>query len=201
MHGMTGNKCIGILIGWTLATVLVMGCAAHDRERHTDVKAVTVPITLHDGMIFVPAAVNGKPVTLMLDTGAGGNVITPDAARRLGLTPEKGQFDVHGSGGNAAPVSAVRLDRLGFETAIAANQTAYLIPLPEILQCDGLLGTPFLEQWVVTVDYAHSRLTMTPRDSGAFFLRRTTLLRFLCALSATRRTSKRPLETARAGSR
>jgi len=126
-------------------------------------KAVTVPITLHDCMIVAASTVNGKPVTLMLDTGAGGNVLTPEAARRLGLTPGTDQRDVEGTGGKAARASAVQLDRLSVATASAAKQTAYLIPLPEILQCDGLLGTPFLEQWVVTVDYTRSLLTLTPR--------------------------------------
>jgi hypothetical protein len=44
-------------------------------------------------------------------------------------------------------------------------QSAYVIPLPDALVCDGLLGTPFFQAWIVQFDYAHLRLTLTPRST------------------------------------
>jgi len=163
MQRRVGNRWAFVLVGGMLAVTLGIGCMGLVRARNAGVKAVTVPITLHDGLIFVASAVNGKPVTLMLDTGAGGNVLTPEAAHRLGLILGTDQRHVEGTGGNAGTATAVHLDWLSVATANTASQTAYLIPLPEVLQCDGLLGTPFLEQWVVTVDYTRSLLTLTPR--------------------------------------
>jgi hypothetical protein len=146
-----------------LALILTLFAAAWLRASATESAPVTVPITLHGVHIFVEATIDDKPVTLVLDTGAGANVLTPRAAARLQLTPEKGRTPVAGAGGNTAPVSQVKIGALGVGATRLTDQSAYLIPLPDALPCDGLLGTPFLSEWIVTIDYAQSRLTLSPR--------------------------------------
>src|ERR1043165_8047548 len=56
--------------------------------------AVTVPIQLHGVHIFVEIAINGKPATFVVDTGASANVITPQAVKRLHLMPGDEQTPV-----------------------------------------------------------------------------------------------------------
>lgn len=125
--------------------------------------AVTVPMELRGVHIFVQISINGKPATFVLDTGASANVITPDAVQRLGLTPGSEQTPLTGAAGRAGTVSNVKIAALEVGAAKMQDQIAYVIPLPEALPCDGLLGTPFLQRKVVTIDYARSQLTMTPK--------------------------------------
>lgn len=148
-----------------LPAMLVWMVLGSLRASAQEATSVTVPITLHGVHIFVSATIQDKPVTLVLDTGAGANVLTPQAAARLQLTPGKGRASVTGAGGNGPSVSLVKIPTLGIGTSRLTDQSAYLIPLPDALPCDGLLGTPFLESWVVTIDYEHSRMILTPRQA------------------------------------
>ncbi len=44
------------------------------------------PITLRDGLAFVTATINGRgPFRLLIDTGSGSCMLTPEAARKAGL--------------------------------------------------------------------------------------------------------------------
>ncbi|HLK57039.1 MAG TPA: aspartyl protease family protein [Chthonomonadaceae bacterium] len=145
-----------IALVWML---FVLGCL---RAGATGVGPVTVPITLHGVHIFVDITINGQPATFVLDTGASANVITPQAMQRLQLTPGKELTPLTGGAGRAGAVPQVQISTLSVGASRMEDQTAYVIPLPETLPCDGLLGTPFLENQVVTIDYEHSQLTMTP---------------------------------------
>lgn len=128
------------------------------------VKSFTVPIIQRGAHILVEVALDDKPALMILDTGAGVNLITPEAEKRLNLKPDRGRVNVQGAGGAAAPAAAVKIGKLSVGDATLKAQNAYLIPLPDALECDGLLGTPFFREWVVQIDYAKLRLTLTPHD-------------------------------------
>lgn len=109
--------------------------------------------------------VNGKPVKLILDTGAGLNVLTPEAAERLGV---KGGIEVQaqGAGSERTKARLVTLDSFQVGDAVVSKDQAVVIPLPEALQCDGLVGYSFIRHFATTFDYANARLTFT--DPKAF---------------------------------
>jgi predicted aspartyl protease len=121
---------------------------------------ITVPFILRGGHIYMSGLINGAPVTLVLDSGAGANVVTPQAAQRLGLKPGRSGTAV-GAGGQATDIHMATLASLEVGGANSEKQTAYIIPLPDALKCDGLLGTPFFRQWVITIDYDTSKITLT----------------------------------------
>ncbi len=123
--------------------------------------AVTVPVRLRGVYIYVDVVINGRPATFVLDTGASANVVTPDAIKRLHLTPGQEQTPLTGAAGPAGSVPHVKMDTLVVGSDRARNQIAYVIPLPDELACDGLLGTPFLQKRVVTLDYERSQLTIS----------------------------------------
>ncbi len=155
------NPLCRVTIGLALIGML-WGMAA-GRAAADEAQSVTVPLIQRGVHLYVEAVVDDKPALFVLDTGAGANILTPQAAKRLDLMAEKAQIDVQGAGGNASPASAVKIGKLSVGEAALTAQTAYVIPLPDVLVCDGLLGTPFFQAWIVQFDYAHLRLTLTPR--------------------------------------
>src|ERR1700722_14745169 len=72
-------------------------CAASTCAYAAD--SVTVPFTMHGMHIFLNCSVNDMPVTLVLDSGAGANVITPEGAKRLNLKATGPIGTVVGAGG------------------------------------------------------------------------------------------------------
>jgi predicted aspartyl protease len=106
--------------------------------------------------------VNGKPARFVLDTGAGGNVITPEAARRLGLASSQKATAVGTA--NRVDAGVATLRRLAVGSVVLEHAPIFIIPLPEALQADGLIGYPFLRRFVVTIDWPNSRLLLTPPD-------------------------------------
>jgi len=128
-------------------------------------QSVTVPLIQRGVHLYVEATIDDKPALMVLDTGAGANILTPRAAKRLNLELGKGQVSVQGAGGDAASASEVKLGKLGVGDATLKAQNAYVIRLPEALVCDGLLGTPFFQAWIVQFDYEKLRLTLTPRSA------------------------------------
>ena len=148
-------------LGFALAYALLTLAAGSALAKGANV--VTVPVELRGVHIFVEIAVNGKPATFVLDTGASANVIAPDAVKQLGLSPGQEQTPLTGAAGQAGNVSSVKIASLDVGATRMRDQIAYMIALPEALPCDGLLGTPFLQQHVVTIDYERSQLTITPK--------------------------------------
>ena len=102
------------------------GAAASARD------TITVPFTLRGMHIYVSGAINDVPVTLVLDSGAGANVVTPQGAQRLGLKPGRSGVAV-GAGGQSTDVHMVTLASLSVGDARSEKQTAYIIPLPDAL--------------------------------------------------------------------
>ncbi len=150
-----------------LTFLLALVTAAYSIGRAAAAAAVTVPFTLHGVYIYLEVSLNGKPATFVLDTGAGANVVTPKTVEKFDLVHRKGKAAVVGAGGKAGSASIVKVAEIGIGASKTRNQSAYVIPLPEQLRCDGLLGAPFLQTHVVTIDYEKSRMTIGPTDDFA----------------------------------
>lgn len=116
----------------------------------------------------VQGMVNGKPVTLIVDSGAGLSVITTEAALRIGI--EGGiPIQAGGAGSKRIPAKLVTVKSFGVGSAIVENDKAIVIDLPEVLQCDGLVGYSFLRHFATTFDYSSEKLTFA--KSGAHQIR------------------------------
>lgn len=124
----------------------------------------TVPVRVRGGFPFVPATLGGVPVTLLLDTGAQGMLITPDAARRLGLPPDSGvSTRILGTGGaHDAPNVILRGLRLG--GAPLPDRSAPVSDLPGVPGVEpplaGLLGAPLLTAYDVDLDVPAGRMAL-----------------------------------------
>lgn len=124
----------------------------------------TVPITLQGVHIYLDATINGKPARFVLDSGAGANILTPEAAQRLGLTLDLGEG--RATGAQTVTTRHTTVDRLQIGNATLSRESVYVVALPAELGCDGLLGYSVLSRFVTTVDYENNTLTLAlPRNA------------------------------------
>ena len=128
-------------------------------------RAVTVPVTIDHAHLYVSVEVNGKPARLVLDSGAAADVLSLDAAKRLGVTAldPKQNISVSGAGGTQR-IWLANLDSLKVDGAALSHSTVILVDLPPVLKADGLIGYEFLHRFVTTVDYQAK--TVTFRDAA-----------------------------------
>ncbi|MBS1728793.1 MAG: aspartyl protease family protein [Armatimonadetes bacterium] len=126
---------------------------------------VVIPAERMGNYLRVTATVNGKPMHLIVDTGAGLNVLTWDAAKAAGI---EGGFDTQagGAGANKTPAKIVTVKEFQVGDAVVKGEAAVVLTLPEVLHCDGLVGYSFLKHFATTFDYDAN--TLTVRKSGSY---------------------------------
>lgn len=127
--------------------------------------ATTVPFELLNNHIYLLAKLNGRgPFRLLCDTG-GANIVTPEAAARLGLT-QQGALQGRGVGEKSEDVGLTTVDTLEVGGATVKDQVFAVFPLAALSQVegvtiDGLVGYEIFKRFVVRVDYEKNELTLT----------------------------------------
>jgi predicted aspartyl protease len=146
------------------ALILLAGCAGPDTGGRdcTLVPLASTALRLQRGLLLVDAAVAGKPVALLVDTGAERTTLTEAAVARLGLARDRHATRSAGIGGTTASLDVqvpglvlggtrFRLDRLAVGR--------FRIPLPGA-EVDGLLGADILLAFELDMDIPGRRLTI-----------------------------------------
>ena len=116
----------------------------------------TVPFELEDGdALMVQVMMNGQPVRAMLDTGAGGTLLTPAVARRLGLPTAGKALRINGIGEGSLFGTRQRAASLSI-----GGVTLHDVPLlvatddvPGLRGADMLLGASLLTRVPVMISY------------------------------------------------
>jgi predicted aspartyl protease len=135
-----------------------------DRIRFTGGATRTeVPIDLVGNHIYVRAAIDGQPVYLLVDTG-GANMLTPEAAKRLGMATE-GNMAASGAGEGRAKMSFARGRSLTVGAVTLDAPTFYVIdlgPLAKVegVRLDGLIGFEMFARLAVRIDYSAGRMAL-----------------------------------------
>jgi predicted aspartyl protease len=132
-------------------------CALHRRA--------SVPLDL-SGLAVVTAQINGRPATLILDTGAESTLLTASAAKRLGVT-SKYDFErsMAGIGGSVrtgdARLSSMSLGGLALDyPRVLVGELSFHIGDAEP---DGLLGASLLDAFDLDIDVPRRRLDLYDR--------------------------------------
>ncbi len=128
----------------------------------------TIPATVFPQLV-IEASVNGRPMHFLFDTG-GHSILSPDAARALGLTPVGGARS-GGSGAGTVGEQYTQVRELRIGDAVMRDQFFYVIDLgygamergdrPPLA---GLLGLEVVERFIIRLDYRAGQLTLLPRD-------------------------------------
>jgi len=111
----------------------------------------------------VAGQINGKPVNMLLDTGAGRTYITRAEADRQNLNPERIRQQTQGIGGLSS-VFLVKLKEFGIGDARAANLRFPVLEMLEQTGIAALVGADFLMQYDVELDLAKDRVKLFRAD-------------------------------------
>lgn len=135
---------------------------------------VTIPFELVTRHIMVKAKINNsRPLSFVFDTGAKDCVVDVEVARELGLKLE-GQLRVGGAGSETLAGSFVREATWtlgGLEDF--AQPVNVAIPLARLAgrfghDFDGIIGSDFIQQFVVEVDYEKRTLRLHDKDNFTY---------------------------------
>lgn len=128
-------------------------------------------------LVGVPVHINGQgPSEFAIDTGSGGNVMTPTMAKELGLDHMPPDGDSGCSEGRCEGVAGVAV---GYGTTVdtisigPAEQTRLVIgvidlkivsPKGKVIE-NGIIGYPFLKDFELIIDYPQERFALIDRRS------------------------------------
>ena len=122
-----------------------------------------MPLRLIEGYPIVAASLAGQAVSLLLDTGAQGMLVTPEIVAALSL-PLNGLTRIFGTGGGSQQARVVRLPGLRLGGAAMPDQVAPVSALPVSLAINpplaGLLGASLLARFDLDIDVPGGRLTL-----------------------------------------
>lgn len=140
------------------------------RDAHIDedARSASVSFTPYGGLIVVDVSVDGaKPLPFVLDTG-GLNLLTPEAAHKLGIGGE-GHQAVQGVGEATQSMQTAQVKNYRLGKVVLEDQRFLIVELPRLLTdrgerepIAGLIGYELLRRFVTRVDYDTSTLTFTP---------------------------------------
>lgn len=131
---------------------------------------ITVPFEYFRRHIYVTVGLQGKPgFIFMLDSGANRNILNLRTSKLLGMQPLKLQ-QAKNVGFGDAPVYIAPEERIN--ATIGSMQVAQVMAVIDLNRfeqhfghpTDGMLGYPFLRNFVVKVDFQKKLLTLFPRD-------------------------------------
>jgi outer membrane lipoprotein-sorting protein len=126
---------------------------------------VEIPFVLNSNHIYVPVSIDGsKPLSFILDTGAGGPVLDMETAKELDLKTI-GKFEGRGAGEgtqevNIVTLTSVKLGDLIIDSVSAATISLKPLSKYEGMPDDGILGYDLFSKFVVKIDYENRKLTL-----------------------------------------
>ena len=125
------------------------------------------PITLQKvlNLLFTEVTINGQgPYRFLIDTGATQTVVSEKLATKLGLKKIATNI-MHGVGGIGKLDSPIfRADSLKIGDVTVKNLPLGTLSNPILDQIlDGIIGTPMLADFVITIDYPRSRIELAKK--------------------------------------
>ena len=126
--------------------------------------SVTVPFDGANSLIVIDASINQKgPYRFVIDTGSSEHMISREVANTLGLkSTGTARVDVgleEMSNAEQTNIAELRIGEL-----ILRNERFFIAPLPKSYPFQGILGAEFFKQFVVTIDFEHSFITLISAD-------------------------------------
>lgn len=123
-----------------------------------------IPFAYYQSMVFVKVRINGKgPFLFLLNTGANRSVIDSFTAAQLKL-PQQGSDSVEGTAGKIKAalvlVPALQLGTMTGKNMLVTRRNLKYSFLPSPSYLHGILGTDFLKQYVVLLNFKTRQLQL-----------------------------------------
>lgn len=139
------------------------GCSAQQRIA-TDLSRplASVSFELYHNRVYLPVDVEGRLITMVLDTGAADSGVSDSVAKDLGLKLQ-GTAQLVGNGESTQTVSLARNVSFRVGTAELAEKAVLVIPFSSLEAREGraiagVLGVDLFRKYVVVIDYEQKRL-------------------------------------------
>ena len=155
-----------------LVFLLLAGCGGRTTQAAQPAADITIPLEPYFRELrTVRATLDRDTLTLLLDTGGGATLLTPEVARRIGCRPYGRDLGHRMTG---EPVEFRRCDSvsLGFAgwfrrfAPVAVFDVNRLLP-PELPRVDGVLALDGFQGQVVTFDWPALRVIVHARHTSA----------------------------------
>lgn len=133
---------------------------------------IELPFRLVNNHIYTDVYINGKgPLRFMLDTG-GLNLLTRNAAERLGIESE-GAIKASGTGEKTLDVGVARVETVSLGDLDIHNQTFFVADLSELqdvegVPFDGLVGFEVFRRFAVRIGYEENRMQLFLPESFTY---------------------------------
>jgi predicted aspartyl protease/lipoprotein NlpI len=111
-------------------------------------------VKIQSGLPIIEGAINGKPIGVLLDTGAFASLITKNAASRLGLTLRGARAESMIGIGGESDVSVAFIEELYIGGSVRNNYRVRVAAERPIRGVDFILGDDFFQGWDLEFDYA-----------------------------------------------
>jgi predicted aspartyl protease len=156
--------CLRTLLHSVCSLALVVLAVWPVQAACTFQKRAEAAVYVREGFPFVAATIAGTPISMLLDTGAQGMLLTPEAVTALRLPIDPGRSTrLLGTGGDRdAPNVILRGLELG--GARFTDSSVPVADLPGVPRTEpplaGLLGAPLLSSFDVDLDIQNGRITL-----------------------------------------
>lgn len=144
----------------SLLLAIQAGLARADNACHYIEQAdLAVKHAGHSRLGTIAGAINGKPVDMLLDTGANETYILRAQAEELNLNPVRTGLQVQGVGGNAS-VFVVKIKDFAIGDAHVNNLRFPVVEGLEKTGMGGIVGDDFLMQYDIELNFAANRVKL-----------------------------------------
>ncbi len=128
-------------------------------------EVVEVTFTVENGLIIIPAEIEGNTYRFLLDTGAP-NILSKELAEKIEFMKVR-KIKTNDSQGNSSVLDYVNLKKININGANFTNTTAGIADLQQVeaiacLNIDGLIGANLMKNAYWQIDYQNNIIRIIP---------------------------------------
>ncbi len=162
---MTAQRCPagGLALPFIVSCVLLAGCETAPPPRPCSLAFATdLPLVFRDGQALTPAILDGKPTTMLLDTGSELTMVTKATADRMALSLVAARGQMSGIGGSRGVYvfSAEDFQIGSLKGRDLPLMVGDVVISPGGAPVDGLLGSDFLGAYDLDLDFPERKVKL-----------------------------------------
>jgi len=142
-----------------LATLMLVPCRMLAQSAPAAVDPVTIPYTVSDGVLMIPATAGSIPIHVIFDTGAGVDILAPSLIARLHGRPA-GTFSAHRMTGERIDVSLFEIPEIAVGPFVRKNVVVGSWDMLDSLHLEGIVSVNGFRHQPFTIDFNRGTLVL-----------------------------------------